>query len=275
MRLARALAVLLVLAPASASAFCRTTVNPGSSCDDKEAKPLYWASKCAGFVVQSERTLLSPDPLRDLDQAFTLWQGKLCGSGDRAENPSMKLLLFGTQSSLRVGYLPGGASQNVVVFGNAPGGGSLDQLGRTTLSFSKTTGEILDADLEVFFSDGTIDLASILAHESGHLLGLAHSDDPESTMLGTTEQGETKKRSLALDDATAVCSVYPPSGERATAAGLIPATACNLQTGKGSPCATTVSGGCAQGSGSKTDGAWLVVAATCALVIQRGRRRKG
>jgi hypothetical protein len=281
MRHAKLLAALLLLAPATASAFCRTTVETAAPrCDGAGGSPvLYWASKCAGFLVQSESTTATPDPLGAIDQAFLAWQGKLCGTGELAESPSMKLLVFGAQSKLRVGYQTNGPNQNVIVFGPRQGQGNRDeQLSLSMLTFSKTTGEILDADLEIF-DDNTpfagpsaFDLASVLTHESGHLLGLAHSEDAEATMFASASPGEVNKRTLASDDAQAVCAAYPPNGTRVTSAGTIPATACNLQPGLASACSPSVRGGCslAPRTGEGAASLALVVAA-CALALRRKR----
>jgi len=57
---------------------------------------------------------------------------------------------------------------------------------------------------------GHTDLDSLLTHEAGHLLGLAHSSDSSATMFPGYEAGTIDLRTLAPDDITAICSVYPP-----------------------------------------------------------------
>ena len=49
-----------------------------------------------------------------------------------------------------------------------------------------------------------------MAHESGHFLGLAHSDDVNATMYyRVTMDGETLKRDLDDDDVAGLCAIYP------------------------------------------------------------------
>jgi MYXO-CTERM domain-containing protein len=240
-----AVAALALLTTSPARAFCRSNGAPAEECRDPNAggAPLYWASRCAGFFIQSEPTRAATDPSAAVNDAFAAWQGPLCGTGDAAESPSMRLVLFGARPSLKVEYRQGSANDNVIVFGKVPG--ELGLIAKTTVTFSKTTGEIFDADLLV---DEDLllnfDLRSLFAHEAGHALGLAHSADREATMYASTEQGELKKRSLERDDADGVCAIYPPNGTRITAAGPIAATACNLKAGTDPSCAPAMTGGC-------------------------------
>jgi hypothetical protein len=90
------------------------------------------------------------------------------------------------------------------------------------------TGEIYDADVELNTadypieqraagapSDGSYDLQSVLTHEFGHFVGLAHSPLPGSVMfaLGDSSDG-TAKRALAPEDVLGVCAIYPTDGTR-------------------------------------------------------------
>jgi MYXO-CTERM domain-containing protein len=59
------------------------------------------------------------------------------------------------------------------------------------------------------------DLQSILTHEIGHFLGLAHSPVPCKdadcpTMNALYSHGTDYFRSLEADDVAAICAVYPP-----------------------------------------------------------------
>ncbi len=60
------------------------------------------------------------------------------------------------------------------------------------------------------------DVQNTATHEFGHFLGLAHSPVYDATMFASAPTGETAKRSLAKDDESGLCAVYP--------AGLPPAT---------------------------------------------------
>ncbi|NOU31262.1 MAG: matrixin family metalloprotease [Polyangiaceae bacterium] len=262
---------LVALAPSGAHAYCRSTGSTGDLCNAPSSRPqLYWSSRCAGFVVQSEPTMITSSPSLEVDQAFGAWQGRLCGSGDAAQSPSLRLLVFGSQPSLKVEYRVGGTNQNVVVFQKLPGE-DIGLAAKTTVTFSMATGEILDTDILIDERSGAIDLPSILTHEAGHALGLAHSLDREATMDPTTEEGEIKKRSLNQDDADGVCAIYPPNGTRPTAAGIIAATPCNLTTA-GSSCTPEVSGGCATGGrDAGAGGMGTILVGVIALALRRRR----
>ncbi len=113
----------------------------------------------------------------------------------------------------------------------------------TTTTFSRETGEIVDADIEFnaasfdfTVADGppceggrtrgcvSTDLENTATHEIGHLLGLDHSPLQGSTMYASAPLGETSKRSLSEDDAAGICAIYP--------AGL-PPSVCASQEGAG------------------------------------------
>jgi len=88
----------------------------------------------------------------------------------------------------------------------------------TTVVYDSATGEILDADIDVNVQDYRwtlgddkieLDLQSVLTHEIGHLLGLAHSDNPAATMYPQVKAGQIHKRVLAADDLLGLCAVYP------------------------------------------------------------------
>ncbi|MCP4447610.1 MAG: matrixin family metalloprotease [Myxococcales bacterium] len=93
-------------------------------------------------------------------------------------------------------------------------------LGTTYLTYRTSSGQILEADIVVngvnyewttSESDCSdrYDLQNILAHETGHLLGIAHSvDHYESTMFPSAAKCETKKRGLSIDDQDAATFLY-------------------------------------------------------------------
>jgi hypothetical protein len=93
-------------------------------------------------------------------------------------------------------------------------------LALTTLVFRRSTGEILDADIDLNgvshrwtdADDPTLsqtDVENTVTHELGHLLGLAHVADPEATMYAQSDPGDLDKRTLAEDDLGALCFIYP------------------------------------------------------------------
>ena len=92
------------------------------------------------------------------------------------------------------------------------------------MTFSVTSGEIYDADIEVNSNPTTNPLAagdpvgdrydfqSIIAHETGHLLGLSHSQqaNTDATMSARYKRGDTFMRNRSQDDVCGVCAIYPP-----------------------------------------------------------------
>ena len=58
------------------------------------------------------------------------------------------------------------------------------------------------------------DLLSVLTHEAGHFLGMAHAiDNPEATMNPTYQPMTIGFRSLEPDDGLGICAMYPPDDE--------------------------------------------------------------
>ncbi len=89
----------------------------------------------------------------------------------------------------------------------------------TSTTFSVSTGEISDADIEINDDQWTfatnmdpnsVDLQNTIAHEAGHFIGFDHNDDPTSTMYNTASNFETLKRSLEALDEAGMCEAYPP-----------------------------------------------------------------
>ncbi|MBC7793997.1 MAG: matrixin family metalloprotease [Clostridia bacterium] len=122
----------------------------------------------------------------------------------------------------RVGYdfLHPEASENLLIFRDSGWDvAESNVIALTTTTYDPVHGEILDADIEfnstVFdFTVGipvSMDLANTAVHEVGHFLGLAHtqSENDDATMFARAVPGETKKASLACDDALAIVFKYP------------------------------------------------------------------
>ncbi|HKE15050.1 MAG TPA: matrixin family metalloprotease [Kofleriaceae bacterium] len=150
------------------------------------------------------------------DMAMTAWRNALDGTGvSMAMNASSGSLVSGDGiNSVRWTF---DASDPDIEVG---------LLARTNLSYAVDDGSIEEADIVVNAAEFTwtvtrdgcsrqYDLAATLTHELGHVLGLAHSLDPEATMFATGAPCETIKRDLDGDDQSAVDFLYrelPPPG---------------------------------------------------------------
>jgi hypothetical protein len=121
------------------------------------------------------------------------------------------------------GYDPGETDgSGVYVLCDWPYG---DRLAVTMLSHDSLTGQVVDADILVngekplsMLTEGAshrpphagapYDLAAVLTHEMGHVLGLDESDVPEATMWPKIRRGDTEPRTLAPDDEQGVEAIY-------------------------------------------------------------------
>lgn len=111
---------------------------------------------------------------------------------------------------------------------------STTTLGLTTTTFYTSSGQIIDADMElnnnVLWADGAqanaYDFESVVLHEAGHFLGLDHTGSSLAVMYPDVQPNEAK-RVLQMPDTADVCTVYAALG------------------GQGSPCtsATTCTSG--------------------------------
>jgi hypothetical protein len=166
--------------------------------------------------------------------------------------------------------------------------GSSRTIAITTTSYIPSTGEIVDADMELhdhsaagigyWFTcpaagnycgsrdaqpDGTCistDVGSIVTHEAGHMLGLDHPPVQNATMFATYVPGSVDLRTLDGDDVNGVCAIYP--------AGGIPATTCSGTGGSVPPIQEPQprdSGGCSTAMGG--------VLSMIGLAFALGRRR--
>jgi uncharacterized protein (TIGR03382 family) len=225
-----AAALALSIAPTTARAYCRT-----ASCETQDGAwqvctpqmpadcgtPLYWPNRCVGYTMQKDASVQVSlaDAEFVFQQAFATWMNADCGGGAR---PSIELVYQGPVECTTQEYNKEKGNANILMFrdGDWPyGGGGV--LALTTVTYSKKTGQIYDADMELnsqnvkSFSIGDdnveFDLLSIATHEAGHFLGIAHSPEPDATMFTNYQQGTIGLRDLTADDVAAICAAYPPT----------------------------------------------------------------
>jgi hypothetical protein len=231
------------LSVSSASAYCRTTtcdpVTEEGGCgrtDDgcfAKGDPLFWPDLCVTFGVHADGS-----PLRNISYdkaeaaaraAFQSWISADCGGGS---HPSIGVVPRGRVYCDQLEFNHDGSESpnaqgpnaNIIVFRDDgwPYNDIQRTIALTTITFATKTGEILDADIEVnstgialSTSDTAVtsDLQSILTHEVGHFLGLAHSLEPNASMNRNYDRGDLSFRTLSEDDRAGICSIYPGGDE--------------------------------------------------------------
>jgi hypothetical protein len=280
--------------------------------------PLYWPQSCVGFSINqnlasqlivpkagqtdAEALLQAQTRIAKLtNQAFASWQRVTCSDAGGL-SPTMTFSNLGFAECDRHEFNQNLESQRKVPQGNAnlivfredewPYVGSANTLALTTLTFNTRTGEIYDADMEINAVKGKVrlttddadpdsDLLSILTHEAGHFIGIAHSPDPEATMFATYEPKDTKMRTLEEDDKAAICHVYPPTRTNLPECDPTPrhgySTKCGVpadepSTPKG--CAVVAVGNLSSGSGGP-GAPWGALALGVAAAGAAARRRRG
>lgn len=186
--------------------------------------PVRWRRACFGWSIQEDASrqvdLATAEAL--MAQAFAAWTDASCASGGA---PSIGSVNLGPVACDAQEYNIEEGNANAVIFRDEewPYAGQGNTLALTTVTYNLDDGEIYDADLEVNANasvtlttgdtDVQYDLLSILTHEAGHMLGVAHSDVPGATMNVEYLPGDTSLRDLHPDDVAAICDHYPPEND--------------------------------------------------------------
>lgn len=135
--------------------------------------------------------------------------------------------------------LDAGDGQNSMFFDTAgvnfPPGGTIIAFVRSTIDI--TDGHTLDADMVFndrdFFAStsspaltpappgqSSVDLQSVVTHEYGHYFGLDHTSVANATMIPFII-GDTRQRTLELDDQAGNSTIYPESAARGLSPGAV------------------------------------------------------
>jgi hypothetical protein len=271
------------------------------------AYTLWWRNHCVGYDLNENASAQVPydRAVAIVAESFSKWTGVECSTPRGPARVSADVRDLGPVACDAVKYNSAQGNQNAIIFHDDvwPHNDSTNTLGLTTVTFDFTTGEIYDADMEINatlpLSTGTptgseYDLQSIITHEAGHFLGLAHTPDAAATMYALYSAGSTNKRILTVDDTAGICSIYRPDGSRAvetwtsadggawSSSPSIPEGACDPTPRHGfqSACSSPQKGaGCSLVGGSagvREPGALRIGtgASALALVLASRRRRR-
>jgi hypothetical protein len=248
LRLAAAVASVALFAAREAGAYCRSAACPphdpngttaGQRCNPPSSMDcgveLQWRQPCVGFNVQQDgsKQIDAQTAETILTQAFNAWAPVTLQTGEQRTTmldcgggpPTIQVFDLGPVPCDKVEYNQHGGNANILIFRDDAwphdtGGGGVDTLALTTVTYDVDKGDIYDADIEVNTADNQFtttsvmgqiqnDLLSVLTHETGHYFGIAHTTVMPATMYPSYNEGTTDIRTLAQDDVAAICATYP------------------------------------------------------------------
>jgi matrixin len=287
---ALAIGVLGTAAPAFAYCFTYDCDPATGACGDDPGDPndcptgkvkLRWPVGCMSFSLQQDASRQISanafDPIAAA--AFAAWTNVDCGGG---KPPSIRVSQRERVACDKQEYNQEGGNANILMFRDDawPYTGASNTLALTTLTFNTDTGDVYDADIEINgtkrLTSGDVDigndLLSILTHEAGHFLGIAHTQPElhrEATMYATYSEGSVTLRDLDADDRQAICALYPP-GESSDSCDATPRHGFSGQCGGGDQ---KDDDGCRVSAPGAAPGPWpwLALGGLLALGRRRGR----
>jgi hypothetical protein len=292
--LAASVAALALLASPAAHAYCRTSscpdVGTAQVCTPAVAGdcgvPLVWKRPCVGWSLQKDASVkvsfAEVEPI--VTAAFAAWTSAACPGGG---TPAIVVKEAEPTVCALHEYNQDAANANIIAFRDTswPYAGTANILALTTVTYDLENGEIYDADMELnsFGTDFTIgdtnvdfDLLSIVTHEAGHFLGLAHSTDQSATMFPDYKPHTTNLRDPSADDTAGICAIYPP-GTNAGVCDITPRHGFSTLCAADQPpsAGTESGGGCAATGRSSGEGVWATLAlAGLAFAAHRARSRR-
>jgi MYXO-CTERM domain-containing protein len=274
----------LLAAPDPALAFCRAGVDPGANApcvDDPDVPRVHWLRGCVQYHLSpklfAEIPLLDEGQIRDdVASAFATWNAVDC---DR-EPIRVEASHDATEESAAFDF---DRVDESIVSAHARDewrelGYDASALGLTFLFVNPKDGEIYDADIEINAGDGGVthcdqhcdsdqfDLRNTLQHETGHYLGLGHSDVDGATMAPYAPGGDVDKITLELDDERGICAVQMPKPNDECETPLYPKVI--RRQARRTGCAVSSAGAGSGGAG------WTAGALVLLACVQRRRRRR-
>jgi MYXO-CTERM domain-containing protein len=228
--------------PVTGSAYCRTTTIELTAADIDagvcpEGDPAYWDDLTIhyGFNPSTPFGQLSEADVREVyAEAFATWGAVECEDG----SPGFEFVQDQEPySEADPHHVLGEQNVNVMLFRTAAEW-QADPLLAPTGAFAITTvwldlrkdpGHMLGADMELNGAMGpwvrcpdtgcrsrfVTDLANVVTHEVGHVLGLGESYEELGTMFWSGGQGEINKRDLIADDEAGLCAGHSPGAQLA------------------------------------------------------------
>jgi hypothetical protein len=198
------LAGLLQWVPSSAHAYTINTTEVG--------KRIRWSVDTVHLQIASEfETFLEPGQAHSaLAMGVDAWRGL----------PRVPDLLIESGAPESLGHHDGRSTNGVYLLRDWPY--EATKLAVTVVTYEMDTGRLLDADIvvngkanfallsePVMPGSNSYDLAGVLTHEAGHVLGLGESNEGEdATMWPYARPDDTEKRTLASDDEDGVIESY-------------------------------------------------------------------
>jgi hypothetical protein len=244
----------------SGYAYCLTrTCDPTSgNCEfdgtcNISGQALFWPNSCVSFAIQksgSSKLGIDYGAVHSVAlRSFQQWTNADCGNGS---HPDLQVADYGAVDCAKPEYNQNQPNANVITFHDAtwPYANTADTVALTTVFFDPKTGEIYDANVELnsdqySFSIGEgvgdqVDLNAVLTHESGHFLGLAHSEVLTATMFS---RYNPDMATLDPDDEAAICASLPPDRP-------IVSASCTPRHGFSGECGKPETGCCATAVGA-------------------------
>jgi hypothetical protein len=290
---------LFAALPASASAFCRESLSSqaqGPCVPQPGVAFLFWKAPrdCMTYRINDQFwdrvPALSEVAARQVFTAsFQAWSSIACSG--QSGMPFKVEQFAGTTPTSNAEFLYDVVNESVIVARTRAEWQSLEDhdsnaLALTLLWHDKSTGEILDVDMEINTGAGrftdcekqrcalnNIDLQNTITHEAGHLLGLGHSPVSGSTMEASTQSNpETSKRTLEDDDKAGYCALDLPQFECAGSNCSCPNPPIVASRSKVKSCGCRTLGGGGEGSAGATS--LFAVSALLGALQWRNRKRR-